>query len=223
VKKFIFPALTALGLSTSALSAATLTIDYQDAGNPFGADGLYSAVTIDSEVYDGTFNAGGFNLVSEPLGEFIAFCIEVTQGLRNGNTYETVANPFTDAVLTSIENLFNSAYDLVTDDVTSAAFQVAMWEIVEDTSTGYDLSSGSFSAIDASTSGGSVVMTAQGFLDGLDTAPTGLFKIDYLLSPTSQDLVTAQRIETPSEVPVPASGLLLLSAASFLAMRRKKA
>ncbi|THH37100.1 PEP-CTERM sorting domain-containing protein [Aliishimia ponticola] len=198
-----------------------MTVNYQKSGNPFGNEGLYLPVTIDSEVYDGTFNAGGFAMTSEPLGEFFAFCIEVTQALRNGATYESVSNPFTDAVLANIEGLFNSAYDNVTDKVTSAAFQVAMWEIVEDTATGFDLSAGAFSAIDASTFSGSVIDTAQGFLDGLATAPTGLFEVNYLLSPTSQDLVTAQRVTPPAAVPVPASGLLLLSAGVFLASRRR--
>ena len=89
---------------------------------------------------------------------------------------------------------------------------------------GLDLSSGSFSAIDASTSAGAIVDTAQGFLDGLATAPTDIYDVSFLLSPASQDLVTARRIDSPAAaVPVPASGLLLLSAAGLFMARRKKA
>ena len=111
MKKLILPALTALGLSAGALHASTFTVSYQEAGNPFGSNGLYSTVTIDSEVYDGTFRAGGFSMTSDPLGDFIAFCVEVTQALRNNATYEIVATPFTDAVIDNVESLFNSAYD----------------------------------------------------------------------------------------------------------------
>lgn len=219
MKKIIIPALAALGLSAGAVQAASFTVDYQNAKDPFGKDGQYSWVTIDSEVYDGTFRAGGFNMTSSEMGDFVAFCVEVTQGLRNGHAYDNVVNPFGDAVTANVQSLFNSAYTRVIDNKTAAAFQVALWEIVEDTAIGFDLASGSFSAKDANTTG--VVATAKEFLKGLADAPKGLFEIDFLLSPTSQDLVTARRAE-PSPVPLPASGLMLLSAGAFFVARRKK-
>ncbi len=222
MKKLILPALTILSISASTANAATYTIDYQQSNNPFSNNGQYSAVTIDSEIYDGTFYAGGFHLTNDALGQFIAFCIEVTQALKNGQEYAIVAKPFTDAVLGNVENLFNTSFDSVVDNVTSAAFQVAMWEIVEDTSIGLDLGSGTFSAVDAKTSGGSVLATAQGFLDGLNDTPTSMFDIDFLLSPDSQDVVTARRLDNPTPVPLPASGLLLLSAAGLIVVKRKK-
>jgi hypothetical protein len=193
VKKLALPALTVLGLSASAANAATYTIDYQQSNNPFTSDGLYSAVTIDSEIYDGTFNAGGFNLTNDVLGEFIAFCIEVTQALRNGEEYEIVEKPFTEAVRDNVESLFNTSYEKVVDDITSAH-----------------------------TNGGSVLATAQGFLDGLNDKPTSLFEIDFLMSAASQDVVTARRLDDLTPVPLPASGLLLLSAAGLIVVQRKK-
>ncbi len=222
MKQIIFPALAALGLSVGAAQASTFTVNYQDPSDPFGNDGHFSWVTIDSEIYDGTFRAGGFAMNSDPMGDFIAFCVEVTQALRNGHAYEVVENPFTDAVVSNVQSLFNSAYDLVVDDLTAAGFQVALWEIVEDTSTSLNLGSGTFSAQDAGTSGGSVVGTAQAFLDDLSTGQPDLYNIDFLLSPTSQDLVTAQLSANVAAVPVPASGLLLLSAGGLVLMRRKK-
>jgi len=225
VKKLILPAVAALGFSAGALQAATFQVDYQNASNPFGPDGLYKAVTIDSAIYDGTYYAGGFNMTSAAMGDFLAFCVEVTQALRNGETYEKVATPFTEAVLDNISGLFNTAYEMVVDDTTAAGFQVALWEIVEDTSNGLDLSAGTFSATDPTwATGGSVVMTAQDFLDSINEPHTNMFEIDIIQSAESQDLVTARRLATPapSAVPIPASGLLLLSAGGLLMARRRK-
>ena len=220
MKMTAFAALTAVGLSAASAQASSFAIDYQVAGDPFGSVNLFAPVTIDSEVYDGTFRAGQFNMTSEEMGNFHAFCVEITQALGSGHTYENAPDLLDADVKNNVDRLFSSAYDLVTDSVTAAGFQVALWEIVEDTSTGFDLSSGNFSAVDASLTGGSVVGTAQGFLDGLASASTGLFKLDYLGSATSQDLVTAQRAPTP--VPLPAGGLLLLSVGLFLVRRNKR-
>ena len=223
MNKFMIPALTALALSATAPQAATLTIDYQESGSVFGTDGWYTAVTIDSEIYDGTFNGGQFELTSGPVGDFLAFCVEVTQAIIEGDSaYEITQNLFAPAVLDNIDRLYSSAYASVVDGLTAAAFQVAMWEIVEDTALGLDLATGTFSAIDATSTGGSVIGTAQGFLDGLSTAPTGLYDLQFFASPTSQDVVSGSLIETPAAVPVPASGLLLLSAAGLMAARRNK-
>ncbi len=222
MKKLTISALTALGLSAGALQAAPFTINYQDPTDVFGAQDLYAPVTIASPVYNGTYNAGQFELTSSAFGDFLAFCIEVTQAIADGNTYEETPNLFSTAVIDNIDRLFNSAYDLVNDGLTAAGFQVALWEIVEDTSTGLDLSAGAFSAVDASTTG--VVSTAQSFLDGLATAPTGIFEVSLFASAASQDVATAVRIPAPevAAVPLPASGLLLLSAGGLLLIRRKK-
>lgn len=221
--KFIVPALTALALSATAPQAATLTVDYQEPGSIFGNNGWFSAVTIDSEIYDGTFHAGQFELTSDPIGDFLAFCVEITQAIVEGDdAYEITLGMFDAVVMDNIDRLYSSAYDMVIDGLTAAAFQVALWEIVEDSGLGLDLATGTFSAIDANTNGGSVLGTAQGFLDGLTTAPTGLFDLQFFASPTSQDVVSASRIDSPAAVPVPASGLLLLSAAGLMMTRRNR-
>lgn len=215
MKKLLLPALAALGFVSSTAQAETIT--YQVSDDVFGNLGLFAPVTIDSPVYDGTFNAGHFALSSASMGDFLAFCVEVTQAITNGADYTNTPTLFSAAVIDNIDRLYSSAYASVTDGVTAAAFQVSLWEIVEDTATGIDLGSGAFSAVDASAPG--VVATAQGFLDGLATAQTGLYEIDFFASPASQDVVTARL--APSAVPLPASGLLLLTAGGLLAARRR--
>lgn len=218
MKTTALAALTALGLSAVAAQASIFTVDYEVPNNPFGSDNWYTPVTIDSEIYDGTFRAGQFSMSSDNLDHFFAFCVEITQGLRNGHEYEIAPALLSVEVQVNIDRLFSSAYNLVQDGLTAAGFQVALWEIVEDTSTGFDLSSGNFSAVDAS-SGAGVVGTAQGYLDGLATAPSGLFQIDFLTSATSQDLLTAR----PTPVPLPAGGMLLMSGlGGLVAFKRMK-
>lgn len=215
MKHIALSAVTGLALSATASLAAPFTVDYQDPNDPFGADALYRWVTIDSEVYDGTYRAGQFAFNKNGIDAFLAFCIEVTQGLRDGHTYNSTPTLFDQAVIDNVDRLFSSAYDTVTNGLAAAGFQVALWEIVEDTATTLDLTSGSFSAVDAPNNTG-VIATAQGYLDGLASATMGQYNIAFLHSPTSQDVVTV------SEVPLPASGLLLLSAGGLLMVRRKR-
>lgn len=221
MKSLYFGALTALGICASQAHAAPFTLSYQTAGDPFGDGALYSAIQIDSPVYDGTFNAGQFELSIDGIEDIMAFCIEVTQGLRDGSTYEDTPNLFDNAVVANIDRLFTSAYDTVTSGIAAAAFQVALWEIVEDTATGLDLTSGAFLTPANSDSNQQQVRdTAQSYLDGLATAETGGFALRFLAGPDSQDVVTFERLPTPSQVPLPVSGLLLLSGLAVLARGR---
>lgn len=220
MKKFAFATVAALCVSATVSHAATFIVDYQDPNDPFGDAALYSRVTIDSEVYDGTYRAGQFAFTAGGLHDFLAFCIEVTQGLRNGHSYVNTPNLLSSDVVDNVDRLFTSAYTAVTDAVTAAGFQVALWEIVEDTVTGLDLTTGNFSAVDAAGYDG-VVAQAQSFIDGLGTAGTGGYNLSFLASPTSQDFVTADPIPF-APVPLPASGLLLLASGLLLVRRKSK-
>lgn len=220
MRKIALGAAAALGLLAGPGLASSVTLTYQDPNDSFGAGQLFVWMEIDSPVYDGTFRAGQFEFVLDGIENIMAFCIEVTQGLRNGKTYDVNPSPFSTAVIENVDRLFTSAYDSVTDAVSAAGFQIALWEIVEDTASGFDLTSGVFMApTNSNATQQQVRNTAQSFLDGLATAGTGGYDLRFLTSPDSQDVVTFERV---SPVPLPASGLLLLSAGAGTVLLRRK-
>jgi hypothetical protein len=117
-----------------------------------------------------------------------------------------------------------SANSVTVDTATkSAAFQVALWEIVYETSGTLDAAVGAFSAT-SGTAG--LIAQANTYLGNLagNSAFLTFFESDG--NPRSQNLVTEGVRPVVPEVPLPASGLLLVGAlagAGALAMRRKAA
>ncbi len=209
----------ALGLAGAA-SAATITVDYQG-GSPFGTPNYSRYVQISSAPYSGGAYAGPFRLTgSGGMGNFVAFCVDLAKFLSSGNTYTTASSSgYGAAVDSSISKLFNSAYAGISNAVQGAAFQVALWEIITDTGSGYDLSSGGFSATYAPFSS-AVLDQANAYLSALGTAPSGGYSLTFLNSGNSQNLVTVAQIPA---VPLPAAaGMMGLALGALLAVSRRK-
>jgi hypothetical protein len=147
--------------------------------------------------------------------DFIAFCLDLGQTLASPATYmvKTLSETgFGAAVTNTIDRLFTAHYaSLGTDATNNAAFQLALWEIIDETSGTYDVTTGSFSATSSATG------LANTFLDTLGNA-TGGYTITFYESGTSQDLVGASPIPLPAGAP-----LLLTGIAGFAWMRRRKA
>ncbi len=202
----------------SASSAATVTVDYQNASNPFGSPNLSRYVRISSPQYNGGTRAGPFRLTGDGgMGDFVAFCVDLGKYLANGQSYTTASNSnFGGAVDTNIDKLFTSAYSGVSTQVEGAAFQVALWEIITDTGSGFDLTSGNFSVQLAGYSA-AVINQASSYLSGLASAATGGYNLTFLNSGTSQNLVTV------SPVPLPAAaGMLGFGVLALFGLRRRK-
>src|SRR6056297_1165552 len=104
-------------------------------------------------------SAGGFSVLDD-ADRFIAWCLDTMKTLALGTEYTVNnTNPFSNGPSLStqkkddIQSLFNTAYDGVNgflnniSNTTSAAFQLALWEIVNETEgTAYDIDGGDFSA-----------------------------------------------------------------------------
>jgi hypothetical protein len=131
----------------------------------------------------GPFGAGGFDVVDNTTStSFQGWCVDVFHDFYfNSSTSQgsavlnTATSVFGSTIATDLGRLATEAYSTVgtptgsptaAQDDYSAAFQLAVWEIVnENAPGGYDLTTGNFMAA----AGGNAVAIAQGWLSNLPT------------------------------------------------------
>lgn len=158
------------------------------------------------KTYNGT--AGAFRF-SDGVDAFVAFCIDPYSYLNLGKVFTVEENA---SVVSNIDKLFNAAYGDVKDAVSASAFQVALWEVLGEKGGTLDVTMGNHKVSNAN-----VASVANEYLSRLATADTGKYRYTIYRN-SGQDQISA------SEVPLPASALLLLGGIGGLAaMRRKKA
>jgi hypothetical protein len=179
----------------------------------------------------GTFSTGGFS-VKVGSDNFIAWCLDLFDTLSLPSTYKVNnTSPFDDgqpvitlAIRNNLQALFNTAYDsflgagLPNNDA-SAGFQLALWEIVYETSGTFNVDGGNNALKGAfyATSSADAVTAANAYLAGLGGPVTTHYNMFFLDAKNSerQDLVTV------SPVPLPAAGVLMLVALGGLVASRK--
>jgi hypothetical protein len=211
----------ALIAAPMAVAAAPITIDY--AGPQLRADVDLS----DSEGILAGLNAnqpaGGFG-VTDGTNTFTAWCVELTETLRLPREYDNEGTPATisAAITENLSRLFTGFANKIVTNLDSAAFQVAIWEIVYD--DGLDLGSGDFQMSDTAGDAG-VQAIANGYLTEMSKYQMS-YDMSYFTADGSQDLVTGDPNGGSLEpVPLPATGLLLIAGLGALGMagRRKRA
>ncbi|WP_132543366.1 PEP-CTERM sorting domain-containing protein [Rhodovulum euryhalinum] len=198
--------------SLAVASASTIDLDY--VGQEKGAVNTYFRFLGKNM----GASAGGFTFDVAGTGDrLLGWCVDIDHVLIQSATPYT-PNPglFGSEVVTNLDRLFTQHYADVVDAVSSAAFQVAIWELVYDGGN-VSLGGGAFSLRGATPD--SVEDKAADFLV-LDERAGGylLTFLDSQASPVkSQNLVTA----APAPVPLPASAALMLAGLAAFAFARQ--
>lgn len=151
---------------------------------------------------------------------FSTFCIEIGQTIQDPDYNYTAMAIASDAGVTAgqrnnLQKLFNAYYETLGSSATnSAAFQLAVWEIMNEASPA-DVTTGTFRV---SSSSGATTQ-ANYWLQSLASLPmnaNGGWELTTWRSKTSQDQISASR------VPEPASAALLLLGLGMMGAARRR-
>ncbi len=179
--------------------------------------------------------AGGFN-VKVGTDQFIAWCLDILDiislpslySVNNVNPFSTGGNngPLLNPTQRNhIQALFDSGYKTFLNAISggannsqSAGFQLALWEIVNETAGSYSLTDGNFTAANNNNDRKAANTAANLYLANM-AAYKGpkVFNVTYLQAATANN----QNLVTVSPVPLPAAGLLLLAGIGGLVAARK--
>jgi len=214
----------ALAASAACASASTVTLDFQ----AFTFDKATTTITapaglVNSAVATGefTFDVTARDGVSVSGEKFTAYCADIYTNLNQVSytySYETGVTPFSSLVLGNLERLFTAFYRTIDTKFESAAFQVAIWEIINEPGGAYSLATGDFTAW---TRRPEVAVIAQGYLDGLSGAGANKYRLTFYDGhPASGD--ASQSLLAATAVPLPASLSLVLGGFGALAALRRK-
>lgn len=218
----------AAALLALSLPAGAFTVS-QQGSSVWGGYGHVNTTVTWSGGSRGT-QAGAFALKGDLNGtgveNFAAWCLDIGHTLGLPSEYSITTTPFAHGtisatVLAALQKLVNTGYSAVranmTDNNTVAGFQMALWEVLDETSGSYDATAGNTKF----TGPAGALTAANGFLAGMSGSNTGNYKLTYL---QSESRAPGQSLVTISTVPVPAAGVLLLGALGGLGMfaRRRK-
>ena len=197
-------------VALSLAAAAVLCASPLANADSLGTTGYVKGSQVFELSQGGDTKAGGFAGTWD-ASKIIFWCIELTEFFQFGGTYNdyTASEP-NNPMFTMLGQLFTEAYQYATLDAQhSAAFQLAIWEIVYDADLNLGLGSLKVLSGDPDT-----VKLAQSWLDGLGNY-TDNYHLIMLHSATHQDFVT---FGTPFATRVPEPATLALLAMAVLSM-----
>ncbi len=178
--------------------------------------GLYQHVTVHASgtlANNLTVNAGQ-NHIGWEGEQHIAYCVDINQ---YAGSSQATAVP-----VTSVPNgnlaawLFDTYSQQADTSLEAAALQTALWEVLNETGSTFNVSSGYFSI----TGNSAVATKANSMLAGLDRTYVSAYPPMILQSSSKQDML----ISNPNlNSPEPATmGLLILGATGLLARHRRR-
>lgn len=208
----------------SAASATDFSIDTTVSGGSVGIDGsvgsIGGTVNVASESVSegaaiGRINLHGLRAATNTIGDLPVFCVDVTDWLGNGNFIEKPLSYFTQGVgsaqvlytSTQISNMFKfmvySEQQGISDPLTSAAAQLGIWEILNESGTSWDLNSGNLSV--TLWGGPDAVSLANSWLGAFQSTSVASYQL-HLLDPGHGNQLQAFVTHTfggQSTLPVP--------------------
>lgn len=188
-----------------------------------GEAGRFNGTLADGASPAARFGPTASDASASASASFTAYCAELTQSFNFNVNYEYqwVSGDayFGAARAANLSRLFTAADQagFVVDSVTSSAMQAAIWEIIYETASSFNLLTGTFTSSPENPSYQTAFTTVNGFLLNLGSFGTN-FKIEALTNATAQDFLVA----TP--VPEPGTWALLvggLGVVGLMARRRK--
>lgn len=209
----------------AAQSAAADTLTFGGFSNGSVAATVYNTPTAPVGGNPTSVSAGGFNMTNTTAGgTFQAWCVDIFSWLSSPTSYTNVSGAgFYGTTTTGVrqvsdlEALATRYLPSVTGNATnSAAFQLAVWEIVNESSGTYNIASGSFHATSAAAA------TAATMLSGLTLATTNTAQILSVWKETgspTQDLAVFAPVPEPDTYAMMLAGLGLIG---FIVRQRKK-
>lgn len=192
---------------------------------------LSFAITGHSSVGAGGFNASyNENFAAPPAAtSFVSYCIDLAQTFSWNNAFTVTENSlvslFGSFRAGALDRLYTQRFASAITPTLSAAFQLAVWEIVSESlhspvlsyASEFNLGSGSFSV----TSGNSTARTtADSWLDNLGNGGSGGYTLTALVGANNQDQLMATPVPEPETYMMLLAGLGLMG---FVARRRQRA
>lgn len=178
-----------INVNYSTSNGKQVKIDYNGTVNTYGLE--FSPVNLDFDM------DGAYDLAT------IAYCVELTQSVNNGNTYNVDLLTATDNYLAAAWIMDNYAGS--GDATQNAAVQIAIWETVYD-GVGGSLGTGSFELVWQWATRDVYSLASQYITELASASLTGLEGYMIAANPIKQDLLVA--VPLPAAVWLFASGLM---------------
>ncbi len=218
MKQFLAPSLIALGalLAVAPAQSATLVqIKWQGVDTAGTKLSTQDATVSTSTPVTSNYATTALNYSYVASGDsFIAYCIEPSQSNgRAGLARDYVVDSFSGTQAQRLQGLFSAEYASLNTYTDKAAFQVAVWEIMRETSGTLDAASGSFQVLGSDATSSQVAALANTFMaTAASYNGPALYSLTRLTNANLQDLVTA------TAVPEPQTYALLLGGLGIIGM-----